>query len=117
MDTPSVFSEAVKRRRRHSLAHKREVLEACDQPGQSVAAVAQRYQINANQVHRWRRELRPSAPAKQDDFVQLPAVVPPTPALSGAITVELPSPKGPVVIHWPAGQIDHLAHWLRAVLA
>jgi len=113
MDTPSV----LKRRRRYSLADKREVVEACEQPGESVAAVAQRYQINANLVHRWRKELREPALAGQDDFVQLPAVVPPTPALPGAITVELPSPKGPVVIHWPAYQIDQLAHWLRTVLA
>ena len=44
-----------KSRRRHGAQFKQEVLAACDQPGASVAGVAQAFGVNANLVHQWRR--------------------------------------------------------------
>ena len=42
-------------RRRHEGELKAKVLAACDEPGASVAAVAQAHELNANLVHKWRR--------------------------------------------------------------
>jgi transposase len=42
-------------RRKYSAAEKREIVEETLQPGSSVAIIAQRHGINANQVFFWRR--------------------------------------------------------------
>jgi len=42
-------------RRRHPAELKLKVLAACEEPGASVAAVAQVHGLNANLVHKWRR--------------------------------------------------------------
>ncbi|MDR6539483.1 transposase [Variovorax soli] len=44
-----------KQRRRHSAAFKAQVLEACAEPGASVATVALSFGLNDNLVHQWRR--------------------------------------------------------------
>src|SRR5438093_6671865 len=43
-------------RRRHGAELKAKVLAECDEPGASVAAVAQSHGLNANLVHKWRRD-------------------------------------------------------------
>jgi len=42
-------------RRRHGDELKAKVLAQCEEPGASVAAVAQSHGLNANLVHKWRR--------------------------------------------------------------
>ncbi len=42
-------------RRRWSVAFKRRVVAEASEPGVSVASVARRYDLNANQVFNWRR--------------------------------------------------------------
>lgn len=51
------------KRRRHSDELKAKVLSECGEPGASVAAVAQAYGLNANLVHKRRREGRARAAA------------------------------------------------------
>ena len=56
-------------RHRHSEELKARVLQACVQPGASVAAVAQAHGLNANLVHKWRRgrgapTLTPASPVR-----------------------------------------------------
>lgn len=49
-------SSVVRRRNRSWLeALKREIVAATHEPGASVAAVARRYEVNANQVFAWRK--------------------------------------------------------------
>jgi transposase len=43
-------------RRSHPAELKDKVLAACQEPGASVAAVAQAHGLNANLVHKWRRQ-------------------------------------------------------------
>ncbi len=43
-------------RRTHSEAFKQSLIEACGEPGASVAGVALANGINANQLRRWMRE-------------------------------------------------------------
>ena len=44
-------------RRRHDDELKAKVLAECDEAGASVAAVAQSHGLNANLVHKWRRNV------------------------------------------------------------
>ena len=50
-----------RRRRRWSEAQKRQIVAETREPGVSVPMVAQRYNLNANQVFRWRRLFREPA--------------------------------------------------------
>ena len=47
-----------RRRRRWSEAQKRQIVAETCEPGVSVPMVAQRYNLNANQIFRWRRLFR-----------------------------------------------------------
>ena len=47
-------------RRTHPLEFKRSAVDASNQPGASIAGVAMAHGINANQLHKWRRQLRGS---------------------------------------------------------
>jgi len=44
-------------RRTHSLEFKQRAVEASDQSGASIAGIAMAHGINANQLHKWRRQL------------------------------------------------------------
>lgn len=52
MDT-LVLKPASRKRRRHSEEFKRQVVEACLEPGVSVAAIALANGLNANYLRRW----------------------------------------------------------------
>src|SRR6056297_2297776 len=102
MNTEAQFPEAVpatKRRRRHTPAFKAQILAECREPGATLAGVAVRNNLNPNLVQKWRRAF---SATEQNDFVQLPA---PTsaPELQAPATVriDVPTPKGTVVVHWP----------------
>ena len=47
-------------RRTHTPEFKRRAVEASNQPGASIAGVAMAYGINANQLHKWRRQFQGS---------------------------------------------------------
>jgi len=99
------------KRRRYSSAFKAEILEACSQPGASVASIAMQHGINANLVHKWRRTTKASSATKsQRDF--LPVSLPGTPASvpsSAQVTLELPNLR----VLWPLEHIDRALPWLR----
>jgi len=111
-----------KRRRRHSSAFKAQIVAECDQPGASVAGVAIRHQLNPNLVQKWRLLARRDG---QDDFLRLPTppassaspVLPPATAHAGPATVrmEVPTPTGTVIVHWPIDALQPSVDWLRAL--
>lgn len=109
-------------RRRHGAELKAQVLAECDEPGASVAAVAQSHGLNANLVHKWRRGQRQRAPAQAtatDDkltgaFVPLqlsPAA--PAAAVMADIRIELRRGATTVNIAWPGAAAGECAAWLR----
>jgi transposase len=74
------LSSVKRHRRRHSPTFKAEVLAACDEPGASIAAVAQRYQVNVNLVHKQHIRGQVSAASKlqartKSGWVTLPTCV------------------------------------------
>jgi transposase len=57
----SVQHPARRGRRRWSAEQKRQIVAETLEPGSSVSIVARRYDVNANQLFLWRRELLPKA--------------------------------------------------------
>ena len=69
MDQLSSQSSLAKRRRRHSVEFKKRLVEASNDPNQSVASVALAHGVNANQLHKWRKQFKGAA---STEFVRLP---------------------------------------------
>ena len=64
MDTISAHGLPAERRRKsYSEEDKRRIVVESYEPGASVSVVARRYDVNANLVFTWRRQMRDLAPA------------------------------------------------------
>ena len=105
------------RRRRYSAAFKAQILAECDHPGASVAGVAIRHSLNPNMVQKWRLTQRRDS---QDDFLRLPSPLSPgsqsAPADDSAtVRMEVPTPSGRLIVHWPLYALERSVDWVRAV--
>ncbi|MFT8277271.1 IS66-like element accessory protein TnpA [Kerstersia gyiorum] len=127
-------SPGRRRRRRYTDEYKAELVAQSQQPHVSVAAIAQAHGINANLLRKWIREQDPAVASASrldvtmiraaPDFIELKPAAMTDPSLApmhassvrGQITVELPSSKGPVRLHWPAEHADRLAVCLKVLL-
>ena len=108
-------------RRKHSKEFRAEVIQACREPGASVAAIAQRSGLNANVVYRWLREdagadvdtsslaVMGRRPGAEFIAVQLP----PPAAQSTAIHLEMRRGASTVTVSWPLQGAGQCAAWLR----
>jgi transposase len=111
------MNEAKKRtRRRYGTELKQQILSQCTEPGASVASVALSHGINANVVHKWRREARGALLA-----LQAPAFVPvPLPPAACApapdIRFELRRGATSVSVNWPLEAAEQCAVWMRELL-
>jgi transposase-like protein len=121
MDNDTSAPGATKPRRRYTRAFKLQVLTEARQPGESLAAVAVRHGLNPNMVHKWRKTLQRSA---QNEFLRLPAPTPNAQTASIAsssagqhdtIRMEVPTPQGQLVVHWPVRQLPESIAWLQAL--
>lgn len=77
-------------RRRYSIAEKREMVEATLENGQSVSVVARRYDVNANQLFRWRKQYREGLLGDVDGIQLLPVEVSEARVAGGAEVSEKP---------------------------
>jgi transposase len=68
------LQRSSRRRRRWSEEQKRQIVAETLEPGSSVSIVARRYDVNANQLFLWRRELLPK-PAGAERALMLPVEV------------------------------------------
>lgn len=108
------LSSAKRHRRRHSLAFKAEVLSACAEPGASIAAVAQHYQLNANLIHKWRKAANACgshASNESVDFIPLPV---PDFVVTGS-DLRVTFTVGELTIQWPISHINAALPWLKAL--
>src|SRR5882672_10865327 len=110
------------KRRRRSLEEKRRIVEETLESGASVARVARRHAVNANQVFYWRKKYREGRLGKDRSSNLLPVAVSEIPSnKSGQVrcvssrcslgAVEIKLPKGQVRI---TGSVE--AEALRTVL-
>ncbi|MGM0858844.1 MAG: IS66-like element accessory protein TnpA [Pseudomonadota bacterium] len=115
--------EAPRKRRRFTAEFKASVVEACQQPGASVAGIALEHALNANLVHKWIREARRLMPVSEPPaFVPVPMASTATPAWTSHreaehIRLSLPSPKGTVTIEWPLSDAQGCRALLRDLLS
>ena len=101
-----------RRRRRYSAEFKARVIKACDEPGQSVAGVARQHDLNANLLHKWRKQFKACG---ADDFIRLPAaVIPANEPTRSIVRIALP---GGIVVHWPMNDIAASVTWLKALMS
>ena len=108
-----------KKVRQHPAALRQQVLADCEQPGASVARVAQSHGLNANMVHAWRRQER-LASAPQDtstlattaQFIALPLPANAAGALPD-IRIELRRGATSVSVSWPGQAASECGAWLR----
>ena len=113
-----------RRRRHHPEEFKQAVIEACCEPGASVAGIAMANGVNANQVRRWMRErgievpkrrlLMPAVepvPAMAPEFVQVP--IAPGESASRDIRIEIRRGNAAIKVEWPVQASGDCAAWLR----
>ena len=111
-----------RRRRHHPEEFKLAVIEACCEPGASVAGIAMANGVNANQVRRWMRERGIEPPTRRvampvleatpaPAFVQLPMA--PTMPILGDIRIEVRRGNTAIKVEWPVQASGDCAAWLR----
>ena len=106
-------------RRRHDAELKTEVLAECDVPGASVAQVAMAHGLNANLVHKWRRQAGRAAlsMATSDATTFIPVTMPvPASSVANDIRIELRRGSTAVNVSWPVAASAQCAGWLRELL-
>ncbi len=122
VDTSMEIHKPSRRRRHHPEAFKLAVIEACCEPGASVAGIAMANSVNANQVRRWMRERGIEPPTRRvatpvlDTAVMAPAFVqlPMVPAAgSGDIRIEVRRGNTAIKVEWPILASGDCAAWLR----
>jgi transposase len=111
-----------RRRRIHSAEFKARAVEACKQPGVSMASVALANGINANLLRRWTLEAGRSprdavSPRRMDPpgFIALPMAAPPI-AAGEPVRIELQRGSTKIAVTWPVSAADSCAAWLRELL-
>ena len=119
-------ADGRRRRRSHSAEFKAKVIQACAQPGVSVAAVALAHGLNANLVRRWLNGrgvdrvsalvLKTTQPVEQSRAAAggafLPVQLDQRPA---ATDIRLELRRGPsvVIVTWPVLDSAACGAWLR----
>jgi transposase len=101
-------------RRRHSAQLKTQVLSECAKPDASVAAVAMAHGLNANVVHKWRRQAGGTVSLPVTTFV--PVSVKAAASEDAVIRIELRRAGTAVNIAWPVAASAECAQWLRELL-
>jgi transposase len=113
-----VGGAGVRRRQFRSVEEKRRMVQETLKPGASVAIIARRHGINANQLFSWRRQFRVGALELADAPVDsaatlLPVVVDPSSVPSEAVAVESEN-MGRIEIEFTGGR--RVSVWGRADL-
>ncbi|HEY4068366.1 MAG TPA: transposase [Burkholderiaceae bacterium] len=116
-------------RHRYDGEFKKSVIEACRQPGISIAAVALANGLNANILRKWvidadaRREVGaqfeqslPSTTAAPTAVGFIPLSLPAPPEVPQAIRIELQRGPLTVTMIWPVSAAGECASWMRELL-
>jgi transposase len=108
---------SLSKRRRHSDELRTRILEACAQPGASIARIALEHGLNANLVHKWRqRERRSTSLVPASEFVAVPIVPAAEPIPAADIRISIRRGGTTLDIQWPVAEARSCAQWLGEVL-
>jgi transposase-like protein len=124
MDTMTLLAKPAGRRthRRHAAEFKAQVIEACQHPGVSVAAVALANGLNANMLRKWVRAHREEC--RGTPQVALPGA-PPSALVPVTVAASVPAPdirldvrRGGTTVQmaWPLEAVASLGQCLRELL-
>ena len=127
MDTIDTSAAAGRGRRQHSVEFKQRVVQACQQPGISIAAVALSHGLNANLLRRWvvqqsaapalliaPQPMAPLAPTAHDGEGKfLPVQLDESHTAMADIRIELRRGQSTASVSWPVCAADACAAWLR----
>ena len=109
-------------RRNHGQELKRAVLDAC-RAGASVASVAMAHGLNANLVHKWRRQAQAGVAAAGTPSIAGQTFMPvaiaslaPTGTQPGELHIELRRGAIVATVDWPISASSECASWLRELL-
>lgn len=130
MHTKLIKAPMRRSRRRYTDEFKKQAIEACLQPGISMASVALANGLNANLLRRWVTERQEEAAgiAILPDQRPLDIAEPSTPGLvpitvtvpekapSAEIKIEIHRNQMLISITWPVSQSTSCADWLRDLL-
>lgn len=130
MHTKLIKAPMRRSRRRYTEEFKKQAIEACLQPGVSMASVALANGLNANLLRRWvieRQEAVAGSVTLPDQHPleitepSIPGLVPITVAMpemppSGEIKIEIHRNQTLISISWPVSQSTSCADWLRDLL-
>ena len=109
--------EKLSSRRNYSAQFRALVLEQCAPPGASVAKVALSHGMNANVVHRWRREARDGAGSVSvREFVPVSVSAPALSQDCADIRIEMRRGITTMAITWPSAAASECAAWMRELL-
>lgn len=110
-----------RKRRRHSLELKENIMVECAEPSASVSGIAMAHGINANIVHSWRKRARKGEFATQASAA---GFVPVT--LAPCIQQEVKAPAHVAIevhraglllkLSWPLSAAEQLSAWTRKLL-
>src|SRR6218665_2534223 len=110
------MNEAKKKmRRRYGAEFKQQILSEGAEPGASLARIALSHGINANVVHKGRRQAGGELPGMgAPSFVP----VPPPPAHPPAPDIQIELRRGAtrVSVTWPLAAAEQCAVWMRELL-
>ena len=130
MHTNLIKAPMRRSRRRYTEEFKKQAIEACLQPGVSMASIALANGLNANLLRHWVTERQeelasgvtlPDQRAMEAAEPTTPGLVPITVALpetipSGEIKIEIHRSQTLISITWPVAQSTFCAEWLRDLL-
>lgn len=113
------MEHAKRARRPHDDELKVKVLSECAAPGASVARIALAHGLNANLVHKWRRQSVGDKPhvrtPEMATFIPV-AMAPVAPAVVDELRIELRRGASTVNVTWPLAASARCAGWLRELL-
>ena len=110
-----------RRRRSWTENEKRQIVEESLEPGASIAEVARRHDLNANQLFTWRRQLGIQSSAPDVPTSILPVTIEPEtpmPANGGCVTtsqMEIVLASGDRIIVWSDVEVAALSRVLKAL--
>ena len=108
------MEHAKRARRRHDDELKAKVLSECAVPGASVAQVALAHGLNANLVHKWRRQAGGATVTAPEMTTFIPVTMAPAVApVVDDIRIELRRGALAVNVTWPLAASAQCAGWLR----